>query len=139
MVLVHFEHTFMRDNQMTGIGALGIIDANHKVGDFSRQVKVLRHRNLYPRLLVSIKANLFLKRHVYIELGIVDYRLLWRNRDSLTVSQLTLSIFIAYKLKAYRHDLCLQKVSYLGSEIVIALAKVERLRQVCQQALTKVE
>ena len=120
----------MRDDEVTGVRAHSIVDVDREVSHLARQIKVLREGHLHSGRLRTDEAHLLLEGNDDIELRVVHDGAHRADMYSLTITQLALTVLIVEEIRLHRHNLGLEEVAELDSELGPPLHEVERLGKI---------
>ena len=99
----------VRDNKRTGIFTLCVIYVDHKISHFTTNEKIFTNCDLHVSILRIHQSYFFWERYLKIEDWIVHN---WSYRaymDTLTIANLTFTIWIIDKICFFWYDLCLEE------------------------------
>lgn len=128
--LVDLDLGDLTDLERAWVTALAVVNVDHQVGCLASKEEILGHRHLHVGGLAAHETYLLLERHRDVELWVVHDRANRRNVDSLSVANLTLSVFVVKHVDVHWNDLCLEEVSQLAAELSPLLDEVDGLREV---------
>ena len=126
-ILVQLDLRFVGDDEATGVTAHSIVDVDREVSHLARQIKVLREGHVHSGRLRTDEAYLLLEGNDDIELRVVHDGAHRADMYSLTITQLALTVLIVEEICLHRHNLGLEEVAELDSELGPPLHEVERL------------